>query len=187
NVIGMSILGHVDLETEQRDVYLKARRSMDDDGNVTEYGEISEERFAELYEKEEILLSITENGFGKRTNAYEYRVTNRGGQGIINIETSDRNGQVVATFPVTPEHQIMLVTNGGKLIRTPISDIRVAGRNTQGVTLFKTAKGEKVVSVTALEEGKSDEDDEEMSDEATTTDNNENSSEVSSGEEGDGS
>nr|WP_219821694.1 DNA gyrase subunit A [Sneathiella aquimaris] len=158
SVIGVSILGHVDLDTEQRDIYLKARRSANEDGTPTDLNGLDEARYWELYEKEEVLLSITENGFGKRTNAYEYRVTNRGGQGIINIETSDRNGPVVATMPITPEHQIMLVTNGGKLIRTPISDIRIAGRNTQGVTLFKTAKGEQVVSVTALEDGKSDED-----------------------------
>ncbi|WP_169568878.1 DNA gyrase subunit A [Sneathiella limimaris] len=158
-VIGMSILGHVDVDTEERDAYLKARRSEDDDGNVTDYAGLSEERYKELYDQEEVLLSITENGYGKRTNAYEYRVTNRGGQGIINIETSARNGDVVATMPITPEHQIMLVTNGGKLIRTPVQDIRIAGRNTQGVTLFKTAAEEKVVSVTALMDAQSDESD----------------------------
>lgn len=156
SVIGMSILGHMDVDTETRDAYLKARRSVDEAGTVTNYYGLAPEKYDALLEKEEILLAITENGYGKRTNAYEYRVTNRGGQGIINIETSDRNGEVVATFPVTLGHQIMLVTNGGKLIRTPVVDIRVAGRNTQGVTLFKTAKGEKVVSVTALEEAKSE-------------------------------
>ncbi len=164
SVIGMSILGHVDVETEERDIFLKARRSVDDEGNVTEYHGMSVERYEELFAKEEVLLSITENGYGKRTNAYEYRVTNRGGQGIINIETSERNGEVVATMPITLEHQIMLVTNGGKLIRTPVVDIRIAGRNTQGVTLFKTAAGEKVVSVTALEEGKADDDVEDEND-----------------------
>ncbi len=164
SVIGMSILGHVEIDTEKRDAYLKARRSVDEEGNVTEYAGLSEEEYQHLLEREEVLLSITENGYGKRTNAYEYRVTNRGGQGIINIETSARNGQVAATFPITEEHQIMLVTNGGKLIRTPVVDIRIAGRNTQGVTLFKTAEGEKVVSVTALEEAKSDSDDEENGD-----------------------
>ncbi|MEP5697889.1 MAG: DNA gyrase C-terminal beta-propeller domain-containing protein, partial [Sneathiella sp.] len=162
SVMGVSVLGHVEVETEQRDAYLKLRRSADEEGNVADFGELGEERYQELYDKEEVLLSITENGFGKRTNAYEYRVTNRGGQGIINIETSDRNGPVVATMPVTPEHQIMLVTNGGKIIRTPIADVRIAGRNTQGVTLFKTADGEQVVSVTALEEGKSDEEENDM-------------------------
>lgn len=160
SVIGMSILGHVDVDTEERDIFLKVRRSVDDDGNVGDYHGMAVERYEELFEKEEVLLSITVNGYGKRTNAYEYRVTNRGGQGIINIETSERNGDVVATMPITLEHQIMLVTNGGKLIRTPVVDIRIAGRNTQGVTLFKTAKGEKVVSVTALEEGKAGDDEE---------------------------
>ncbi|MFC4270651.1 DNA gyrase subunit A [Sneathiella chungangensis] len=156
SVIGMSILNHVDVDTETRDAYLRARKSVDDSGNVTEYGDISAETYETLLKDEEVLLAITENGYGKRTNAFEYRVTNRGGQGIINIETSSRNGEVVATFPITEDEQIMLVTNGGKLIRTPVTDIRIAGRNTQGVTLFKTAEGEKVVSVTALADAKSD-------------------------------
>jgi len=195
-VIGMSILGHMDVETDQRDAYLKLRRSVDEEGNVADYGDVGEERYNELLAGEEILLAITENGFGKRTNAYEYRVTNRGGQGIINIETSDRNGEVVGTFPVTLDHQIMLVTNGGKLIRTSVIDIRIAGRNTQGVTLFKTAKGEKVVSVTALEEGKSEDDEDEDIDAsevvegevtaAATTDENVGT-ETTSNEEGDDS
>ncbi|WP_025898703.1 DNA gyrase subunit A [Sneathiella glossodoripedis] len=171
SVMSMSILGHVDVDTEERDAYLKARKSINEEGEVTDLSGLSKERYEELYAQEEVLLSITENGYGKRTNAYEYRVTNRGGQGIINIETSARNGQVVATMPITPEHQIMLVTNGGKLIRTPISDIRIAGRNTQGVTLFKTAQGEQVVSVTALIEAKSEDemdDDLEQSENAET-------------------
>ena len=160
SVIGMSILNHVEVDTEMRDAYLKTRRSVDDNGTVTEYAEgITPELYDELNEQEEVLLAITVNGYGKRTNAYEYRVTNRGGQGIINIETSSRNGEVIATFPITDDEQIMLVTNGGKLIRTPVTDIRIAGRNTQGVTLFKTAKDEQVVSVTALAEEKSDDED----------------------------
>ncbi|MCF8466808.1 MAG: DNA gyrase subunit A [Sneathiella sp.] len=159
SVIGMSILHHVEVDTEQRDAYLKARRSVDEEGNVTEYGDITPELYAELFAEEEVLLAITVNGYGKRTNAYEYRVTNRGGQGIINIETSSRNGEVIATFPIAEDEQIMLVTNGGKLIRTPVTDIRIAGRNTQGVTLFKTAEGEKVVSVTAIADVKSEDGD----------------------------
>ena len=167
SVIGMSILHHVEVDTEQRDAYLKARRSVDDEGNVTEYGDISPEDYAKLYAEEEVLLAITVNGYGKRTNAYEYRVTNRGGQGIINIETSSRNGEVIATFPIADDEQIMLVTNGGKLIRTPVTDIRIAGRNTQGVTLFKTAEGEKVVSVTAIADAKSEEGDGDDEEDAT--------------------
>ncbi len=175
SVIGMSILNHVDLDIDQRDAYLKARKSVDENGTVTEYGDISPELYYELFSQEEVLLAITVNGYGKRTNAYEYRVTNRGGQGIINIETSSRNGEVIATFPITEDEQIMLVTNGGKLIRTPVTDIRIAGRNTQGVTLFKTAEGEEVVSVTALAEAKSsdeedtDDDLEDITDEDTVT------------------
>ncbi|WP_373085783.1 DNA gyrase subunit A [Sneathiella sp.] len=174
SVIGMSILNHVEVDTETRDAYLKIRRSADENGTVAEYGEtVTPELYDELHAQEEVLLAITVNGYGKRTNAYEYRVTNRGGQGIINIETSDRNGDVIATFPITEEEQIMLVTNGGKLIRTPVTDIRIAGRNTQGVTLFKTAVGEKVVSVTALADAKSEEEDldegDEGSEEETTS------------------
>ncbi|MEX1034788.1 MAG: DNA gyrase subunit A [Sneathiella sp.] len=160
SVIGMSILNHVEVDTETRDAYLKSRRSVDETGTVAEYADgITPELYEALYKQEEVLLAITVNGYGKRTNAYEYRVTNRGGQGIINIETSSRNGDVIATFPITDDEQIMLVTNGGKLIRTPVTDIRIAGRNTQGVTLFKTAKDEQVVSVTALADAKSDEED----------------------------
>ena len=151
-------LKSMDADTETRDAYLKARKSIDETGAVTDYAGLDTAQYEALLAEEEVLLSITENGYGKRTNAYEYRVTNRGGQGIINIETSSRNGNVVATFPITEDEQIMLVTNGGKLIRTPVVDIRIAGRNTQGVTLFKTAEGEQVVSVTSLAESKSEDD-----------------------------
>jgi DNA gyrase subunit A len=97
-----------------------------------------------------MILSVTVNGYGKRTSAFEYRVTNRGGQGIINIETSKRNGPVVAAFPVADEDQLMLVTDGGQVIRIPVDDIRIAGRNTQGVRLFDVAEDEHVVSVARL-------------------------------------
>ena len=97
-----------------------------------------------------MILSVTVNGYGKRSSAYEYRVTNRGGQGIINIETSKRNGPVVAAFPVADEDQLMLVTDGGQMIRIPVDDIRIASRNTQGVTLFDVAEDEHVVSVARL-------------------------------------
>ena len=101
---------------------------------------------------EQFILSITENGYGKRTSAYEYRVTGRGGQGIINIEASDRNGPVVASAPVKDDQHVMLVTDTGRLIRTPVHDIRIAGRNTQGVTLFDVEPNERVVSVAWLSE-----------------------------------
>ena len=101
---------------------------------------------------EEFILTVTANGYGKRSSAYEYRITNRGGQGIANIARTERNGDVVASFPVEDQDQIMLVTDGGQLIRCPVHDIRIAGRSTQGVVLFKVAEGERVVSVTRLAE-----------------------------------
>ena len=107
----------------------------------------SKEKILEIAKQEEFLLSITENGYGKRSSTIDYRITNRGGSGIINIVTSERNGQVVASFPVTDEDDIVIMTDKGKLIRCGTQDIRVAGRNTQGVTLLKTDKDEKVVSV----------------------------------------
>ncbi len=121
---------------------------------------LSQERFEQLAEREQLILSITENGYGKRTSAYEYRVTNRGGQGIINIVTSPRNGEVVVSGPIGERDQVVLVTDGGKLIRMPVDDIRIAGRNTQGVTLFNVAENERVVSVTRLgDTGDADADD----------------------------
>jgi len=111
---------------------------------------LSEEEFSRLADTEEFILSVTENGYGKRTSAYEYRITKRGGQGVVNITTEGRNGPVVASFPVEDSDQIMLVTNGAKIIRSPVADIRIAGRSTQGVTLFDTAEDEQVVSVAHL-------------------------------------
>lgn len=100
-------------------------------------------------ENEQFIITVTENGFGKRSSAYEYRATNRGGSGIVNIITSARNGKVAASFHVEDSDQLMLITQSGQLIRCPVGDIRVAGRNTQGVTIFKT-KTEKVVSVARI-------------------------------------
>ena len=100
---------------------------------------------------------MTENGYGKRSSAYEYRRTNRGGQGITNIDTSERNGCVVASFPARQGEQLMLVTDQGKMIRTTVGDIRIAGRNTMGVTIFKVAEGEHVVSVAKIDESDEEE------------------------------
>jgi len=157
-VISMSILRHEKIDVEARDAYLRwsnANRrgeTLDDTG-------LSDEEIEGFQAREEFILSVTENGFGKRTSAYEYRIAGRGGQGIINIETSDRNGGVIAAFTVSDFDEIMLVTDGGQLIRCPVHDIRIAGRNTQGVTVFKTASDEKVVSVAHLE-AEDDDDDE---------------------------
>ena len=113
------------------------------------------------------MLSICENGFGKRTYASEYRTIGRGGQGVINMSVTEKTGEVVATFPVTDDHQVMLVTDQGKMIRTPIHDVRFTGRSAQGVTIFKVAKDEKVVSVAWLVQ-----EDEDGSEEVDSSDEN---------------
>jgi DNA gyrase subunit A len=95
---------------------------------------------------------VTQKGFGKRTSAYEYRVAGRAGQGIIAMATSPRNGDLVCAFPVEEADQIMLVTDQGQMIRCPVDDVRVAGRATQGVTLFRVEEGERVVSVERIGE-----------------------------------
>jgi DNA gyrase subunit A len=120
---------------------------------------------------------VTEKGFGKRTSAYEYRITGRGGKGIGNIEVTDRNGMVAAAFPIERNDQLMLVTNGGQLIRCPVDDIRIAGRLTQGVTLLRVGEEEKVVSVARLredgEEGEEGEVDDDQIDDAGDAGNTE--------------
>jgi len=156
-VISMSILRRVGTTQEEREAYLKCPPWRDrEDVECT----LSAERYAELSEKEQFILTVTQNGYGKRSSTYEYRRTNRGGQGITNIDTSERNGQVVASFPVKQGEQLMLVTDQGKMIRTTIADIRIMGRNTQGVTIFRVAENEQVVSVARIDE--SDEEDIEL-------------------------
>jgi DNA gyrase subunit A len=153
-VISMSILHRVGTTQEEREAYLRfAPWKGEKEGECS----LSQERIAELHEKEQFILTITENGFGKRSSAYEYRRTNRGGQGITNIDTSARNGCVVASFPARQGEQLMLVTDQGKMIRTTVGDIRIAGRNTMGVTIFKVADGEHVVSVAKIEESEEEE------------------------------
>jgi DNA gyrase subunit A len=166
-VISMSILHHVQASAEERVAYIRqanaARRASGEatEDVATSGGEeeesttniiLSPERYAELAAQEEFLLTVSERGFGKRTSAYEYRLAGRGGQGIWNMEMSDRNGLIVGTFPIRQDQDIMLVTNGGQIIRLPVKDIRIAGRRTQGVTVFRVDQSEKVVSVAALED-----------------------------------
>ncbi len=115
-------------------------------------GTLSAERAAEMETLEQFILSVSERGYGKRSSAYEYRSTNRGGQGIQNMEVNDRNGRIVATFPVGLTDGLMLVSDGGQVIRTSVNDVRIAGRRTQGVTLFKVAPEERVVSVARIDE-----------------------------------
>jgi len=152
-VISMSILRRAGTTAEEREAYLRSPKWRD---NASAEG-LTADRYAEIAEKEQFLLTVTENGYGKRSSTYEYRRTNRGGQGIINIVTSERNGGVVASFPVKPGEQLMLVTDQGKIIRTTVADIRIAGRNTQGVTIFNVADKEKVVSVAKIDESEEEE------------------------------
>ena len=170
-VISLSILRHVEASTEERAAYLRqARRTEDEaaadiapgaaaepDEGGGQVGEItlSPERLAELAEQEEILLTVTSGGLGKRTSAYHYRVTGRGGQGIVNMLLSARNGNgaaVVASFPVRDGDDVMLVTDAGRLIRVPVDQVRVTGRASQGVMLFRVGEGEHVTSVSTIVE-----------------------------------
>jgi DNA gyrase subunit A len=164
-VISMTILRHFDADAAERVEYLKRARLMRgeaDDGTLDEEslgGELSQERYAEMSAAEQFLLTISEKGFGKRTSTYEYRVSNRGGKGIAAMGMSERNGHIIASFPVEDTDQIMLVTNGGQLIRCPVHDIRIGGRTTQGVKIFSTRDKEKVVSVEHLSEESGDSED----------------------------
>ena len=162
-VISMSILKHSDATSEERDEYSRIssaiKRMSAERGDGTEVtpeetgllSVLTAEKYQEMAENEQFILSVTSTGYGKRSSSYEYRVTGRGGQGIANMEMSARNKEIVSSFPIEDNNQIMMVTDGGKLIRMPVSDIRIAGRKTQGVILFRTAENEKVVSVTWLD------------------------------------
>ena len=161
-VISMSILTRVAATPDERAAYVKLARQKrdtdesalgeepDDDsaGNAT----LSPERAAELEALEQYILTVSERGYGKRSSAYEYRSTGRGGQGIQNMEVNERNGLIVATFPIGLKDGVMLVSDGGQVIRTSVEQVRIAGRRTQGVTLFKVAPDERVVSVARLDE-----------------------------------
>ena len=172
HVISMSVLHGAEVETEIRDNYLRIplekRLLIAESAEVTDEMlegldiTIPKDQIKTLAEGEEFILTITENGYGKRSSAYEYRVTNRGGQGIVSIVTSERNGPVISSFPVINTDQIMLMTNKGTLIRCPVTGIRIAGRNTQGVTIFKVTEGELVVSIARIAEGESGEQEEEI-------------------------
>ena len=154
-VISLSILSSQDATTEEREQYLRAAPWKSAEDVVPE---LSADRMATLAEAEQFILTVTTNGFGKRTSDYEYRTIGRGGKGVVNIDASTRNGSVVASFPVHGNDDVLLVTDQGKLIRTTVDQIRIAGRATQGVTLFKVADEEHVVSVAHIvDDGTDDE------------------------------
>jgi DNA gyrase subunit A len=152
-VISLSILRGFDATPQEREDYLRAapwkeRR----EGQPEPEQSLSNERMAEFAAAEEFILTVCANGYGKRSSAYEYRRTNRGGQGITNIDNLARNGPVVASFPAHHGEQLMLVTDQAKMIRMSVGDTRVIGRNSAGVKLFDVAKDEHVVSAARIEE-----------------------------------
>ena len=152
SVISLAILRDFKFEVDERDIYLKASNQFRKD-EKRDNTMLSDQKFSLMKENEEFILSITDKGYGKRSSAYEYRVTKRGGLGIANMQLTKRNGsEVIASFPIKDNDHLMLVTDKGKLIRCPVDDVRKAGRQTQGVTLFNVSDDEKVVSVAKLEE-----------------------------------
>jgi DNA gyrase subunit A len=163
-VISLSILRHVEATSEERSAYLKMRRAVSGesateepiDNNDSEETsgsiQLSSDRYVEMSAQEQVVLTVSVNGYGKRTSSFEYRTTGRGGKGIVAMSVNNRNGKLVASFPVEHSDQIMLVTDAGQLIRCPVEGIRVAGRSTQGVIVFDTAEDEHVVSVEHLTE-----------------------------------
>ena len=151
-VISMAILNHAVVDSAERVAYLRMRREQEPEPQDAEEEaqaavSLSPERFEAMAALEQIILTVSSNGFGKRTSSYEYRRAGRGGKGITAMTVNKRNGELVASFPVKESDEIMLVSDGGQLIRCPVSDIRIAGRSTQGVTIFDTAEDEHVVSV----------------------------------------
>ena len=162
-LISMAILGHVEASPSERMAYVRQANAirrggadMESDMEPEEGGQeaaaLSTDRYAELSAHEQFVLTVSENGYGKRTSAYEYRISGRGGKGIIAMIVNQRNGKLVASFPVEESDQIMLVTDRGQLIRVPVQDISVVGRSTQGVIVFSTAEDERVVSVEHIPE-----------------------------------
>jgi DNA gyrase subunit A len=157
-LISLAILRHVEATSDERSAYLKMRRAVAGEAGTEEAADadaeeassaiqLSPERYVEMSAQEQVVLTVSVNGYGKRTSSFEYRTTGRGGKGIVAMSVNSRNGKLVASFPVEDSDQIMLVTDKGQLIRCPVEDIRIAGRSTQGVIVFDTAEDEHVVSV----------------------------------------
>ncbi len=170
HVISMAIINHSDATAEERAAYLKMSRAVRGEGDAADEGasdegdviagELSQERYAQMSAVEQFILTISENGYGKRTSSHEYRITGRGGKGIVAMAVNKRNGSLIASFPVADDDQIMLITDGGQTIRLPVAGvkpIRIVSRGSQGVIVFDTAEGEKVVSVERISEPESDE------------------------------
>ena len=164
-VISMTILHGIKASMEEREAYLTIpvdKRLEITEGNEEFTSEelgvsLSKEQIVDLAKGEEFILTISENGLGKRSSAYHYRITNRGGSGIVNMVLSEKTGEVVASMPANMNDEIMLITNNGKLIRCRLDSVRVTGRSTSGVILFKTEKDEKVVSASLIADSSEEE------------------------------
>jgi DNA gyrase subunit A len=167
----MAMLSHGEEDSSVRAAYIKqsraARRAatgIEEEASTEDTDEevvalvLDDAKMAEMEAREEFILTVSENGFGKRTSSYEYRLTHRGGGGFTNIKLGGKNTAVAGSFPVDNEHDIMMVTDGGKIIRTPVNAVRIAGRATAGVTLLRTAENEKVVSAISIEHEEESED-----------------------------
>jgi DNA gyrase subunit A len=167
SVISLAILRKFEADGDERAAYLKMRRAMagetgeepgadngeaDAEAAPSAPRALSPDRYAQMSAAEQVILTISENGYGKRSSSFEYRLTGRGGKGIVAMAVNPRNGKLVASFPVEHGDEIMLVTDGGQLIRCPVEGIRIAGRATQGVIVFDTAEQERVVSVERISE-----------------------------------
>ncbi len=170
-VISMAILRHFDASGDERSAYLKMSRAVRGEAETEEAGvesdaeavsgneQLPQDRYIAMSLAEQFVLTISENGYGKRTSSFEYRITNRGGKGIVAMAVNERNGRLVASFPVEDSDQIMLVTDGGQTIRMPVGGdkpVRIVSRGSQGVIVFDTNKGEKVVSVDRLSEAETE-------------------------------
>ena len=167
-IISMTILRHMEASSEERVAYLKrasairrgtaeeeataAPEAEDEAEAVGSTIELGEQRYVDLSTAEQFVLTVADRGYGKRSSSFEYRTTRRGGKGIVAMNVTPKTGRLVASFPVEESDQIMLVTNQGKLIRTTVAGIRIAGRSTQGVIVLNTAEDEHVVSVERLSE-----------------------------------
>lgn len=161
-IISITVLDHIEAAPEERAAYIKLSRKKrgieeeaeekDESKNLAENTNSSPQRFEELEAQEQFILTVTDRGFGKRTSAYEYRITNRGVQGVASMKLTAKTGKIVNSFIVNDSDQIVLVTDSGQLIRCPVKDIRMAGRQTQGVTSHRIAEDEKVVSIARISE-----------------------------------
>ena len=169
-MVSMSVIRHFKATPEERAGYLKMRRAAaglvddvdgNDDDDGTE-GAISAERYAEMSESEDLILTITANGAGKLSSSHDYPVRGRGGQGVRAMDAAMRGGALLASFPVEMQDQIMLATSKGQSIRVPVEGISFRSRGAGGVKVFNTSKGEVVVSVAWI----ADQDDEDAGDDA---------------------